>query len=492
MVPTRAGTGDGIRQPEEISSSEDESDQGHPEPEPFTGVNKKAVFAAIMKVVVTFVMDIQEKLTIEARRETSRWSNSQPQSQEDQHEKAAEDAARAKRLFLMQRIKFFLDGANEHNQFFYDANGNPSKDAEAFIHMGWDIIKSAAGCSGIFQALDQSVTFKGLHRYFEPKYFATNIKKDLPTVPEIDEFIARKIHDKSAGGNFQTLEPALRRTFAIGLRHIWYQLDQHCARLFQNVASHKLVGAVPVGETPSEARAHAHSILSLYPLWNDLSLTVQEQLLEKVPRGIELVGMHGELQEKDYPVLFPDLPFMRASPGELRKDAGSLTRRRTLLWTHPFVLKGNQRKEESRVAKAKEHEEEVAKKEAEKLAKDEETASKKEEKRLKAERQQAVKEADIWQCMNMACGHAGPSTEDWQICDNAKMVGGKLASTGCPLFTCGNPICVALLDTHAPNCLYGPGALDRYMAEKQAVEERAAAEAAALAKSRSHKKRPKP
>ena len=217
-----------------------------------------------MQVVTTFILDIQEKLTSETRRQTSRWLNSQPQSQEDEHEKATEAAARAKRLLLMQRIKFFLDGANEHNQFFYDVNGNPTKDAEAYIQMGWDIIKLAEGCSGIFQALDQSVTFKGLHRYFEPKNFASNIKKDLPPVPEIDDFIKCKISDKSAGGNFQTLDPALRRTFAIGLRHIWYQLDQHCARTFQNVASHKYVGAVPVGATPSEARTHAHYyILSL-------------------------------------------------------------------------------------------------------------------------------------------------------------------------------------------------------------------------------------
>ena len=176
--PTRAGTGNGIPQPEEISSSEDESSTTRdPDPEPFTGTKKKAVFAEIMKVVTTFILDIQEKLTSETRRQTSRWLNSQPQSQEDEHEKATEDAARAKRLLLMQRIKFFLDGANEHNQFFYDVNGNPTKDAEAYIQMGWDIIKLAAGCSGIFQALDQSVTFKGLHRYFEPKNFASNFVK---------------------------------------------------------------------------------------------------------------------------------------------------------------------------------------------------------------------------------------------------------------------------------------------------------------------------
>ena len=44
----------------------------------------------------------------------------------------------------MQRIKFFFDGANEHNQFFYDKNGNPSQDTEDFIRMGWDIVKLAA------------------------------------------------------------------------------------------------------------------------------------------------------------------------------------------------------------------------------------------------------------------------------------------------------------------------------------------------------------
>ena len=173
-----------------------------------------------------------------------------------------------------------------------------------YIQMGWDIIKLAAGCSGIFQALDQSVTFKGLHRYFEPKNFASNIKKDLPPVPEIDDFIKCKILDKSAGGNFQTLDPALRRTFAIGLRHIWYQLDQHCARTFQNVASHKYVGAVPVGATPSEARTHAHYILSLYPLWNDLSLTVQEQLLDKVPGGLNWLVCTVNCRKKTTPSSF--------------------------------------------------------------------------------------------------------------------------------------------------------------------------------------------
>ena len=245
------------------------------------------------------------------------------------------------------------------------------------------------------------------------------------------------------------------------------------------------MGAVPIGQTPSDARAHAHYILSLYPLWNELSLTVQQELLDKVPRGVELVGMHGELQEKDYPVLFPDLPFMRASPGELRKDGGTLTRRRTLLWTHPYILEEKKRKEETRIAKEKEREEEMAKKVVEKLAKDQETTSKKEEKRLKMERQQAIKEADIWQCMNMTCGHAGSSTENWHICDNAKMIGGKLASTGCFIFTCDNPDCVALLDdTHARICLYGTGALDKYKAEKLEAEAQAVAAAAAAIKPR--------
>ena len=66
VAPTRAGTGDGIPQPaEDISSSEDELNPDTapplstgPEPEPFTGTNKKAVFAEIMKVVTTFIMNI--------------------------------------------------------------------------------------------------------------------------------------------------------------------------------------------------------------------------------------------------------------------------------------------------------------------------------------------------------------------------------------------------------------------------------------------------
>ena len=89
-----------------------------------------------------------------------------------------------------------------------------------------------------------------------------------------------------------------------------------------------------------------------------------------------------------------------------------LTDARCLVDT-PVYSKRKSTQGRSRVAKEKEREEEVAKKEAEKLAKDEKTATKKEDKRIKLERQQAVKEADIWQCRNMTCGHAWPSTEDW-------------------------------------------------------------------------------
>ena len=61
-----------------------------------------------------------------------------------------------KKLVLLLRIKLFLDGANEHNAYFYDKDGTPTENARELVREGWDIVKSAAGCSGAFQALDRN------------------------------------------------------------------------------------------------------------------------------------------------------------------------------------------------------------------------------------------------------------------------------------------------------------------------------------------------
>ena len=95
------------------------------------------------------------------------------------------------------------------------------------------------------------------------------------------------------GGNFENIAPALRRTFAVALRHIYCELDTHVALPHQNVASFKSVCIVPIDSTDESAKkTHALTSLAKYPLWNDLSLAVQE-LLDAVPRGKTLVGCMG-------------------------------------------------------------------------------------------------------------------------------------------------------------------------------------------------------
>lgn len=172
----------------------------------------------------------------------------------DAASEAEKTEQQAKRLRLLQRVKFFLDGANEHNAFFYDSDGNPTEIARKLAEEGWDIIKSAAGCSEAFQPLDQSVSFKGLHRYFEPANFITNINKVLPSCPEIDSFVTKKIYSKE--GNFGKIAPALRRTFQVGLRHIWAEMD-HIAGPRQNVESFISSTIWPISDQPEDQRAHA-------------------------------------------------------------------------------------------------------------------------------------------------------------------------------------------------------------------------------------------
>ncbi len=173
---------------------------------------------------------------------------------------------------------------------------------------------------------------------------------------------------------------------------------------------------------------------------------------------------------------------MRMQPGQGRKDAtGSLTRKRSLLWTHPAILNRNQDLEAQRVAqevlRQQQKEEQEAEREAKEIAKD----NAKEVKRLKEEARDAVHSAEIWQCMNMECGHVGSADEEWKVCEYALLRSGQVIKGGCQLFICAKPACGVLMDAHERNCLYRMGGLEAYHKEQ-------AAKAPASKSTRSHRK----
>ncbi len=62
------------------------------------------------------------------------------------------------------------------------------------------------------------------------------------------DFITKKL--MSGKGNFEKIIPALRRTFAIAIRHIYHELETHCAQPHQNIAAFKSTLTVPIDNTP--------------------------------------------------------------------------------------------------------------------------------------------------------------------------------------------------------------------------------------------------
>ena len=190
--------------------------------------------------------------------------------------------------------------------------------------------------------------------------------------------------------------------------------------------------------------------------------------MSKVPEGIRLVARYGELHENHYEELFPQYDFMQMGAKDRRMDGrGSLTRKRTLLWTHPYILEKNQREHEEKEAEKQRAREAREEKERTKLEEDAEKQMVKEEKAAKALAREDVRSADIWQCMNLTCSYQAPATEEWFVCQYYKQ------KNGCKIFVC--PDCVETLKVHEETCIYGPGALERYQVAQQ---KKAAAEAA--------------
>jgi hypothetical protein len=428
------------------------------------------VFAEIFKTVIKNVTKLREELEQHVRAFTARWKDSQDSGDSDTDaadEKKKRDQEEVdKQLLLLRRIKFFLDGANEHNQFFYDSTGEATPEARKLVEMGWDIIKSAAGCTPAFQILDNGPFFTRLHQYFEPANFINNVGKDLPSMPLVDEFIQRKLMSKK--GNFADIDAALRNTFSIALRHIWSQVNV----IFNQAAvskSFRKLQQRPIIDTDEDKSAHALASLQLYLKWNDLSEEVAQELLSKVPEGISLVARYGELHENHYAQLFPNYEFMQMKAKDRRVDGyGSLTRKRTLLWTHPYILAKNAREHEEKEAEKKCAREAKEAKERAKFEEDAEKQKAKQEKAAKATARDEVRTADIWQCMALSCITQAPADEQWFLCQYYKKNG------GCQIFVC--PSCVEDLNVHEKTCIYSPGALERYQA---AQREKLVAETAA-------------
>ena len=143
--------------------------------------------------------------------------------------------------------------------------------------------------------------------------------------------------------------------------------------------------------------------------------------MSKVPEGIRLVARYGELHENHYEELFPQYDFMQMGAKDRRMDGrGSLTRKRTLLWTHPYILEKNQREHEEKEAEKQRAREAREEKERTKLEEDAEKQMVKEEKAAKALAREDVRSADIWQCMNLTCSYQAPATEEWFVCQYYK------------------------------------------------------------------------
>jgi hypothetical protein len=429
--------------------------------EPFSGVNKKQVFAEIFKTVILQITQLQEELSEHVRAYTSRWKDSQDMDFDEEgaeEKKKVEQEEMEKQLFLLRRVKFFLDGANEHNQFFYDSDGEATPEARKLVEMGWDIIKSAAGCTPAFQILDNGPFFRRMHQYFEPANFINNVDKVLPPMPMVDEFIDRKLMSRK--GNFANIDPALRNTFAIGLRHICSQVgvifnQPTVCKSFQKLLQR------PILDTDEDKLAHALGSMQLYLKWNELSEDVAQELLSKVPEGIGLVARYGELHENHYEELFPKYDFMQIGAKDRRVDGrGSLTRKRTLLWTHPYILEKNRREHEEKEAEKQRMREAKETKERAKIEEDTEKQKIKEGNAAKAAAREEIRAADIWHCMNLSCAYKGPATEEWLVCQYYKQ------KNGCKIFVCNE--CVEALNVHEANCIYAPGALVEYRHEQEA------------------------
>lgn len=406
---------------------------------------------------------------------------------------------RIKREIERGNTALCFDGASEHMQWAFEADGGFTDNAKNWIQKKRKLLKFCNALSLLMQPLDQmgsekgttgTTGFPGVHAYFEYETFVA--KPDPPKFTEVEKFVRKYI----TGPEVHTFEPSVQRSFAAILRH-WLPCAEECFGTNKKIRTFVRCHLGYLEDSNESKQKEAQAILSGDPKFAKMTEVHGTQLMAAIPKLLELGAEQSRIKDAQLAELFPELPCMQQQPTDFNRDESvTWDRQRTMMVLHPDIEKAaisarEKREEKERDATAA-LEARSKKSEEARLAKEAVTAKK----------QLAASVASAKSIMCNACSSAHPKGwSSWALCPGTGTGTGK--NEGCTWHFCPEDDCQAFMQSHVDKpCQFivpatstadtTPPKKEKKRKTPTAVEDAAGTAAPAILAPKEKKKRPEP